>query len=932
MTRLPLTGSNHPLPFEKLAPLDFERLCYWLVKREGYTDVEHIGASGNEQGRDLIARRQDRRVVFQCKRVTEFQPRDVIREFDKLSAINPRPDEIVFVVTCAVSATSRETARALFWGEEEFCQFWASTELDERVKRHPEILREFFHLPIGESQSPISDVAAPQDLELYLSALSEYCGQPSYLSLSAMSLPPLSSVYVAQRAEDPVSRETFAAGEVFARGDVILQGIPGIGKSSLLYQSSLRLINNVRDSSPSSYPPLIPILVAARNLTEHKNSFADAIQSAVTHELGYLLPRPLPINFFARPPLPNSRWLVLIDGLDEVLAPHDRQRLLMSLAVQKRQLESPYQFLVTTRPVAGARLFSIAGFRTLNLLPLALNLTDEFAKRWFTGRSETPEEDARSFLTRVRQSRVLDLARVPLLLTMAAVVYERDRESALPTRRAGLYNRFVAILLEDEESLRDTRERFRTEWDRRLGREGVYEADRLFSDRWPMVQALALAQQTKPDTDLLREGVRYSRERLTVPLSLNQEWLEQQVAILMLRTGLIIRRAGREDFSHSTLREFAAASALAMRLTPSDQRIWHAIETIGGVNEAREVILFMLSIWSDQGTNVSAVVEALAKEGEEGLQVAGAALVDDVEVDLATKSAVIDDLLAEVQQLENGYASVLAPYSPLRLLGDIRSGNGISQRLERIAQESEVGSLVLVGIGLALESQGSTGSAVALLSRVARKNDDAGLFALHQLKDLNQALELINILHDSRVDPVMRMVAANLAIDLKFLTNVIAVARDRSLDFDGRKAAMAALSIRGNTDQLLLIARDRSLSQELCMALGEFLEKGAHLGAARTLIYDQKAKLEARQAAGIALFRLGKSEELRVIAHDPRLDGRVARFIAVIAGEKDRNVLLSLGHSVHSGSGQRSGGKSPEKRKAKRKMEKRSRRGNRRKK
>lgn len=931
MTRLPLTGSNHPLPFEKLGPEDFERLCYWLAQREGYTSIEPLGVSGNDQGRDLIARRQDRRVVFQCKRVKEFQPLDIIREFNKLSTINPKPDELVFVVTCAVSARSRDVAREL-WGDGETCQFWASTELDERVKRYPDILREFFQWSMIDDWSSTPDIAAPQDLESYLTALSEFCGQPPYLSLSAMPLPPLSSVYVGQRAEDPVSRETFAAEEVFLKGDVILQGIPGIGKSSLLYQGSLKLINRIRDPNSSPDFPLIPVLVAARNLTGHQDSFADAIHSAVTRELGYLLPRPLPINFFARPPLPNARWLVLIDGLDEVIAPHDRQRLMMSFAVQKRQIASSYQFLVTTRPVAGMRLFPPSGFRNFNLLALAPNLTDQFAQRWFTGRSETPEEDVRDFLNRIRQSRILDLSRVPLLLTMAAVVYERDRRAALPTRRAGLYNKFVTILLEDEESLRSTREQFRIEWDRRLGREGLYEADRLFSNRWSMVQALALAQQTKPGSDLLQEGVRYSRELFTVPLSLNQEWLEQQVAVLMLRTGLIIRRAGREDFSHNTLREFAAASALTAQLTPFDEGIWREIEAVGGTHEAREVILFMLSLWSDQGIDVSAIAGSLARQGEEGLQVAGAALGDDAEIDQTTRSIVIEGLLTEAQRLKNDFASVLDPYSPLRLLGNIRNGEGISQRLERLAQGSEVGNLVLLGIGLALESQGSTDSAAALFSRLARKDDDAGLFALHQLRDLRQSAELINILHDSRVTDVMRMLAADLAIGLKCLKDVVAAARDRSLDDEGRKAAMSALGLTGNLDELTLIARERSLNQGLCMALGEVLEKGRHLDAIRTLIYDQSAKLEARQAAGIALFRLVNSEELMAIARDPRLDSRVARFLAVMAGERDRNVLLSLGRPARPDLGSQSDGKGSEQRKAKRKREKRSRRNNRRKK
>jgi hypothetical protein len=68
----PVTGSSHPLPFEKLSPLDFERLCLWLVKREGFTRAEHLGEAGSEGGRDVVAWKDGRRFVFQCKRPVEW--------------------------------------------------------------------------------------------------------------------------------------------------------------------------------------------------------------------------------------------------------------------------------------------------------------------------------------------------------------------------------------------------------------------------------------------------------------------------------------------------------------------------------------------------------------------------------------------------------------------------------------------------------------------------------------------------------------------------------------------------------------------------------------------------------------------------------------------------------------------------------------------
>ena len=139
------TRTKHPLPFERLSPRDFERLCLWLVEREGYQRAEHLGASGGELGRDVQAWREGRRWAFQCKRVRRFGPADALTEVDKLLSLpaDQRPAELVFLVTCDVSANARQQARER-WGDEHTCHFWAGTELDHRVKQHDEIVDEFF--------------------------------------------------------------------------------------------------------------------------------------------------------------------------------------------------------------------------------------------------------------------------------------------------------------------------------------------------------------------------------------------------------------------------------------------------------------------------------------------------------------------------------------------------------------------------------------------------------------------------------------------------------------------------------------------------------------------------------------------------------------------------------------------------------------------
>jgi len=61
------TRTTHTLPFDKLSPRNFERLCLWLVEREGYQRAEHLGASGSEQGRDVVAWREGALWAFRRK-------------------------------------------------------------------------------------------------------------------------------------------------------------------------------------------------------------------------------------------------------------------------------------------------------------------------------------------------------------------------------------------------------------------------------------------------------------------------------------------------------------------------------------------------------------------------------------------------------------------------------------------------------------------------------------------------------------------------------------------------------------------------------------------------------------------------------------------------------------------------------------------------
>jgi hypothetical protein len=152
------TAAAHLLPYDQLSPRDFERLCLGLVTRLGYQHVEHLGASGGEQGRDIQAEMHGKRIIFQCKRVKSFGAADAEKEVDKILGLpaEKRPVELVFLVTCDVSVQARQAAQARS-GQAFACSFWAATELDEKVKRYPELVREFFQGQAAEQNQSVFD-------------------------------------------------------------------------------------------------------------------------------------------------------------------------------------------------------------------------------------------------------------------------------------------------------------------------------------------------------------------------------------------------------------------------------------------------------------------------------------------------------------------------------------------------------------------------------------------------------------------------------------------------------------------------------------------------------------------------------------------------------------------------------------------------------
>lgn len=324
----------------------------------------------------------------------------------------------------------------------------------------------------------------PQAVEEYLKAVAQFCRGLPYVSLKREDVP-LETVYVRQQlhqelqggkrtSDEKTPRKEQLASELRARPMTITQALeqhprlvvaggPGAGKSTLLRH----LVQGLAEGA-SRWHPHLPILVSLRGLEEQRG---DLTTTSLPETVGAELQRRLPENFltdWARQT--DMPWLIALDGLDEIVDEQCRRDLIRKLN------QAPWppgsRFLMTTRPDTSALP---DGFAAFDLLPFEPEQVKEFAHNWF----KPDEAKARAFLDSLQAARLVDLTRTPLLLTVAATVFEAAPETDFQAglRRSRLYGEFVRIVLaEDAAPNRAMKEQFRQQF-------GTDPGERLFTHK-----------------------------------------------------------------------------------------------------------------------------------------------------------------------------------------------------------------------------------------------------------------------------------------------------------------------------------------------------------------------------------------------------------------------------------------------------------------
>jgi tetratricopeptide (TPR) repeat protein len=416
----------------------------------------------------------------------------------------------------------------------------------------------------------------------------------------------------AEVGQTPVASGTLSVDELVLAGKphLIIEGGPGAGKSTLLNHVACHLANAWLDDKLVT---ALPVLTRAGNF--HANldrPLSDLLHRSVTQAFGAeWQDTSFPEDMFSAPPAPGLRWLVLIDALDEIALPVDRERVLT--AVRNRNPEGTYRFVVTTRPLPDTGVIRSSTLARYRVKPFDLEALKSFARSWFHKSPEVADSFVRSLTT----SGSTVQAQIPLLVTVSAALAD-ESGGRIQANRAELYEEFVRFILkwkaDQRSAARNLHQSLDRTWTDALGANGTELVAELFAGRRQMLEQISLDRFRNPTTSLVNASFDFVLNEICTDDS-RRRWLlraresvEELLPDFLRSMGLLAQRGGACEFIHDTFREFLTAAALAVPRCAEEARAivqsWHK-------SGYREVALFLLGRWSAAGKDVSELVESL---------------------------------------------------------------------------------------------------------------------------------------------------------------------------------------------------------------------------------------------------------------------------------------------------------------------------------
>ncbi len=470
-------------------------------------------------------------------------------------------------------------------------------------------------------------------LRAYLAAAVRSAADHPYPGVRSTQ-PPLDTVYVRQQARaisdsDQRAGSSPGAADVLAwvpsnavfdrRENCFVVAGPGGGKSSLLRTG---LVHAAAACAGGQEGAVVPVRVLAADLAAPL-PLPDAIAAGVKADLGAAGWDSWPPGMFAAEPLRGIKWLVLVDGLDEIADAEARRAVVAKLVDAIRGMSPcPYLFVVATRDVPGEGLPHGDGWAEspYELQPFAAGQIRDLAERWFTEfHLPDPHSATDRFTAELDGAGLSELARVPLMATILCHLFALNAGQSLPESRAGAYRDFVDLLRRRAYASTPggLNAQIRAALDR-YGSVATNAGGTLIARLSVLIDKLADARitgDTRPSLDLV-----YSWASAERPPNIPAPEWRSVLGELLRRSGLLVQRGSDLVFLHQTITEYLAARHVAAdpRLTA---RAWRHMFGLRGFSPAWvfpgqdwSYRRFLAAAWADK-PGFSAALVRVSRQG-----------------------------------------------------------------------------------------------------------------------------------------------------------------------------------------------------------------------------------------------------------------------------------------------------------------------------
>ncbi|MBU6533211.1 NACHT domain-containing protein [Streptomyces mayonensis] len=437
---------------------------------------------------------------------------------------------------------------------------------------------------------------------------------------------------------------------------VLIVGPPGTGKSTLTQQLAAELVcvPGLRGGETSR---LVPIRVSARDLADRpEEELSAAVSAAARAALSTRLHIDIGADICVGP-ADTLEWLIIIDGLDEVADTAARAELSDRLH-RFMDLESKHRLLLTTRQLPSrehARWEARDDLGRCEIEPFERGQRRDFVHRWFRDQPDRAED----FLAQITTARLEDVVSIPLLATVAAIVFEEQSGQPLPQTAFALYQRFVSHLYESRLAQLTANLRARLS--------GWAEADQvmqhLITSRIDLLEHCA--QTWLHGEEILPVALQWLREAGSQPYPQPTDWPDV-VATVLTSTGLVAHDGTGLTFVHRSFAEHLAAAGAARRLPArfdaDNPKWWHTLRgALAGGRQDHETVLHR-ALLSDTGDLLDWLLA-----GDDQARELGARLI----FEGAPSTEIHHEVLAETLSYWSARTRVTGPNQLVRVLDAI---------------------------------------------------------------------------------------------------------------------------------------------------------------------------------------------------------------------------------------------------------------------